>query len=181
MSLQSSDRDYAGHSTWGADTVATIIERLSAVSQDGNCVKRQVGAAILALDGTILAAAANGTPLGMRRCDCGGCARCAVANRFAHGLGYDLCVCLHAEQAVLISAMRHSIRVDGLLLASSYQPCFMCAKLIVASRFSGVLYSEPWRVPEEQSQLPGLREDYASLWKQLPRGCQPLAGLPERP
>jgi dCMP deaminase len=173
MSLQTSDEDYVSYSTWGADTVATVTERLKAVGQDGNCIKRRVGAAIVALDGTILAAAANGTPLGMRRCDSGGCVRCAVSNRFAHGVGYDLCICLHAEQAVLISALKHGIEVEGLLLVTSYQPCFMCAKLIVASGFSGVLYCEPWHVPEEQTQLPGLREDYASLWKQLPKGCQP--------
>jgi dCMP deaminase len=162
-----------GHSAWGADIVARITKRLDAVGQTGNCVKRQVSAAILALDGTILTTAANGTPPGMRRCDSGGCVRCA-SSRFAHGIGYDLCICLHAEQAVLISALRQGIKIDGLLLATSYQPCFMCAKLIVAARFSGVLYSEPWLVPEEQAQLPGLRVEYASLWEQLPNGCRLL-------
>ena len=169
--------DYMTHSTWGADTIARITKRLDAVGQEGNCLKRQVGAAILTLDGTILAAAANGTPPGMRRCDSGGCVRCTASSHFAHGLGYDLCVCLHAEQAVLISALKHCIKVDGLLIATSYQPCFMCAKLIVASGFDGVLYSEPWRVPEEQAQLPGLRADYASLWEQLPSGCSSLTSL----
>ena len=177
MSFATSDWNYVDHSTRGPDIVSSLTERLDAICQDSNCVKRHVGAAILALDGAILAAAANGTPPGMRRCDSGGCARCAASNRFAHGVGYDLCVCLHAEQALLISALKYGIEVEGLLLATSYQPCFMCAALIVASGFSGVLYSEPWRVPEEQAQLPGLREDYASLWKQLPNGCQPLASL----
>lgn len=169
--------DYVTHATWGADTVARITKRLDAVGQEGNCVKRQVSAVIVALDGAILAEAANGTPRGMRRCDSGGCVRCAVSGRFTHGLGYDLCVCLHAEQAVLISALKYGIKVDGLLIATSYQPCFMCAKLIVASGFGGVLYSEPWQVPEEQAQLPGLRANYASLWEQLPSGCSSLASL----
>lgn len=152
--------------------------RLTAVGRAGNCRKRYVGAAVLDLDGTVLAAAANGTPAGMRRCDDGGCVRCAAASRYPHGVGYDLCVCVHAEQAVLISAMRQGIGVAGRILATSYQPCFMCAKLIVAAGFSGVLYDEPWGVPEEQAQLPGLRDDYASLWDQLPRGCQCLDGGP---
>jgi dCMP deaminase len=163
--------------TLGESVLAVIIKRLDDVGRDGNCVKRKVSAAILTPDGTVLAAAANGTPPGMRRCDSGGCTRCAVSNLFASGIGYDLCICLHAEQAVLISALRKGIKVDGLLLATSYQPCFMCAKLIVASGFDGVLYSEPWRVPEEQAQLPGLRADYGSLWEQLPRGCRPLAPM----
>ena len=177
MPLQLAIGDSVTLSTWGADTVAGITKRLDAVGQEGNCRKRRVSAAILAPDGTILAAAANGTPPRMRRCDSGGCVRCAASSRFTHGLGYDLCVCLHAEQAVLISAFKHGIKVDGLLMATSYQPCFMCAKLIVASGFGGVLYCEPWRVPEEQAHLPGLQADYASLWEQLPSGCSSLTSL----
>jgi dCMP deaminase len=136
-----------------------------------------VGAAIVASDGVILAAAANGTPQRMRRCDSGGCVRCASSSHFPHGVGYDLCSCVHAEQAVLLSALRYGIKVDGLFLATSYQPCFMCAKLIVAAGFSGVFYGEPWRVPEEEAGLPGLRADYAALWEQVPDGCVPLPSL----
>ncbi|HEY1323825.1 MAG TPA: hypothetical protein VGF32_26440 [Streptosporangiaceae bacterium] len=161
---------------WGPDIFAAMGGRLAAAGQAGNCRKRPVGAAILDVTGTVLAVAANGTPAGMRRCDEGGCVRCAAANRFEHGVGYDLCVCVHAEQAVLISALRQGIDVAGRILATSYQPCFMCAKLIVAAGFSGVLYDEPWGVPEEEAQLPGLRDDYAALWDQLPHGCQPLPG-----
>lgn len=180
MSLRAGDGDYVNHGTWGAATVATVSDRLAAVGQAGNCRKRSVGAAILDLDGTVLVAAANGTPAGMRRCDDGGCVRCAAAHRYPHGVGYDLCVCVHAEQAVLISALRQGMSVAGRILATSYQPCFMCAKLIVAAGFSGVLYDEPWGVPEEQAELPGLRGDYASLWDQLPGGCQRLAGAQAR-
>jgi dCMP deaminase len=165
------------YNKWTPDTFAALAKRLDEVGKDGTCLKRQVGAAILSRDGTILVTAANGAPQGMRRCDSGGCVRCAVSNRFPHGVGYDLCVCLHAEQAVLIEALKRGIDVEEHVLATSYQPCFMCAKLIVGSRFNGVLYSEPWRVPEEQAQLPGLRGDYASLWEQLPDGCQSLESL----
>jgi dCMP deaminase len=160
---------------WGADTIAAITKCLDEVGQEGNCRKRKVGAAILEPSGEVLAAAANGTPQGMRRCDSGGCVRCAASGSFPHGVAYDLCICLHAEEAVLVSAIRDRINIEGLIIATSYQPCFMCAKLIVASGIDGVRYSDPWQVPEEQAQLPGLRADYAALWEQLPGGCKPLA------
>jgi dCMP deaminase len=162
---------------WGADAISALTKRLDEVGQEGNCRKRKVGAAILDRSGEVLAAAANGTPRGMRRCDSGGCVRCAASGTFPHGVGYDLCICLHAEEAVLVSAARHRVNVGGLIIATSYQPCFMCAKLIVASGLDGVLYDDPWQVPEEQAQLPGLRADYAALWEQLPGDCKPLASL----
>jgi dCMP deaminase len=166
-----------GSGKWGADTIAAITKRLNEVGQEGNCRKRKVGAAILDRSGEVLAAAANGTPRGMRRCDAGGCVRCAASGSFPHAVGYDLCICMHAEEAVLVSAMHNHINVSGLIIATSYQPCFMCAKLIVASGIDGVLYDDPWKVPEEQAQLPGLRADYAALWEQLPGDCKPLASL----
>jgi dCMP deaminase len=164
-------------SQWGADTIAAITKCLDEVSQEGNCRKRKVGAALVDRSGEVLVAAANGTSRGMRRCDEGGCARCAATAGFPHRVGYDLCICLHAEEAVLVSAMRSRIHVDRLIVATSYQPCFMCAKLIVASGADGVLYIEPWQVPEEQAKLSDLRADYAALWDQLPGGCKPLASL----
>lgn len=148
-----------------------MIEQLATAGKTGNCIKRKVGAALVSPAGDILLAAANGAPLGMKRCDEGGCVRCAAARNYPHGVGYDLCVCLHAEQAVLLAAIDKSIDISRCSLATDYQPCFMCAKLIVGARFRGVFYVEPWSVPEAESNLPGLAGNYASLWEQLPEGC----------
>ncbi|WP_440069737.1 deoxycytidylate deaminase [Streptosporangium sp. OZ121] len=157
--------------TWPSDVITSIEEAISAVGHTGNCLKRKVGAALVSLGGSVLVAGANGTPEGMQPCDQGGCVRCATASRYAHGVGYDLCLCLHAEQSVLLSALHNDIKTRNCILVTSYQPCFMCAKLIVAARMEGVLYSEPWRVPEEESGLAGLTANYEALWTQLPMGC----------
>src|SRR5487761_36235 len=109
---------------WGADAISALTKRLDEVGQEGNCRKRKVGAAILDSSGEVLAAAANGTPQGMRRCDSGGCVRCAVSGGFPHGVGYYLIICMNAEEAVLVSAMRSRINVGGLIVATNYQPCF---------------------------------------------------------
>jgi dCMP deaminase len=157
--------------SWSHETYASMIDQLAAVGQTGNCIKRKVGAAVISQGGGMLLAAANGAPSGMKRCDEGGCVRCAAARNYPHGVGYDLCVCLHAEQSVLLEAIDSNIDISQCYLATDYQPCFMCAKLIVGSRFRGVFYVEPWNVPELESNLPGLAGNYASLWDQLPEGC----------
>jgi dCMP deaminase len=40
----------------------------------------------------------NGTPEGMTNCNQGGCDHCA---HYEPGKGYDLCICVHAEQSAL--------------------------------------------------------------------------------
>ncbi|MEV0614132.1 hypothetical protein AB0I81_12480 [Nonomuraea sp. NPDC050404] len=158
--------------SWPSEIISSVEETIFAVGRTGNCVKRKVGAALVSLDGVVLATGANGAPDGMRRCDEGGCVRCAAAaHRYEHGIGYDLCLCLHAEQSVLLAALHNGTEMLSSVLVTSYQPCFMCAKLIVAARVEGVLYSEPWRVPERESRLNGLAANYDALWAQLPMGC----------
>jgi tRNA(Arg) A34 adenosine deaminase TadA len=70
--------------------------------------------------------------------------------------------------------MHEGLDVRDCLLVTSYQPCFMCAKLIVAGGIRGVRYSERWIVPENESGLVGLTQNYVALWNQLPAGCLPL-------
>jgi dCMP deaminase len=158
-----------------ADAVTRVRICLAEVARRGTCRKRQVGACLLTPDGQILTAAANGTPPGITPCIDGGCVRCRV-DGFKHGLGYDLCVCLHAEQSLLIRALRLGIPTAGCYLASSYQPCFMCAKLIVAAEVEGVLFDEAWHVPEAESGMHGLAGQYEAIWQALPGGCQRLWG-----
>jgi dCMP deaminase len=148
----------------------TELERMAA---RGTCRKRRVGALILDGDRLVLAAA-NGPPAGGPSCLDGGCVRCAASTQFKHGLMYDLCICLHAEQAALVTAAKEGISVDGCLLITSYQPCIMCAKLILGAGIAGVRYVEAWRVPEKESGLVGLLAEYESLWRRLPLGCKPL-------
>ena len=61
------------------------------------CLGRHVGA-ILVADQRIIATGYNGTPTGFRNCDEGGCHRCAHPEDYPSGQGYDVCICVHAEQ-----------------------------------------------------------------------------------
>ena len=172
--LSDTDSFSHGAARWSADVAAGVLGALDAVGQSGTCLKRKVGAALLSPEGHVLAAAPNGTPPGMTPCNQGGCVRCSSSG-FPHGIGYDLCVCLHAEQAVLLEAHAAGLDVRGRYLATGYQPCFMCAKLIVGAGFAGVLYVEPWVVPASDPRLPGLQENYGAFWDQLVDGCVRMA------
>ena len=64
--------------------------------------------------------------------------------RFPSGTGYDLCICVHAEQNAILSAARFGIAVAGSTLYTTMQPCFGCAKEIAQAKITEVVYLHPW-------------------------------------
>ena len=83
-----------------------------AVRRRANCHGNRVGA-IVVLDGRIISTGYNGTPANMPNCLDGGCHRCANREQYPSGTGYDLCICVHAEQNALLAAARFGIAVAG--------------------------------------------------------------------
>ena len=79
-----------------------------AVRARANCTGRRVGA-IIVRERRILSTGYNGTPSAMLNCDEGGCQRCANPQSYASGEGYDLCICVHAEQNALLAAARFGV------------------------------------------------------------------------
>ena len=115
-----------------------------AVRRKANCVGNRV-AALIVKDKRVIATGYNGTPAGMTNCIDGGCLRCKNPDgQFISGQGYDLCICVHAEQNALISAARFGIAVEGADLYTTMQPCFGCAKEIVQAKINRVIYLHPW-------------------------------------
>ena len=49
---------------------------------------------------------------------------------------------MHAEQNAIIQAARLGISIDGATLYCTHQPCVMCAKIIVNSGITRVVYRE---------------------------------------
>lgn len=127
---------------------STIISILEKVSRRGTCQKRKVGCVIIR-SSKVLLTAANGMPNGLQlSCEGGDCPRCKKTNKFKHGLYYDLCFCLHAEERAIANAAKKGISLEGAILYSSYQPCIMCIKQIFQSGIIGIRYLESWNVPE---------------------------------
>ena len=78
-----------------------------------NCLGSQIGA-VLARDGHIVSTGYNGTPHKTPNCDENGCVRCSNRDLYPAGTGYDMCICVHAEQNALLSAARFGIAVEAM-------------------------------------------------------------------
>ena len=140
-----------------------------AVRRRANCMGSRVGA-ILVKNDRIISTGYNGTPSGMPNCDEGGCARCANRGSYPAGMGYDICICVHAEQNTLLAAARFGIGVEGAVLYTTLRPCFGCAKELLQAKVSGVFFVHEWRHPDEE-----LWEQYRTLTRRFPEGMNRLA------
>ena len=114
-----------------------------AVRARANCLGRRVGA-VLVRDRRILSTGYNGAPSKMVNCDEGGCRRCARPDQYASGEGYDVCICVHAEQNTLLGAARFGVSVEGCTIYTTLQPCFGCLKELIQAKVIEVCYLHPW-------------------------------------
>jgi dCMP deaminase len=119
-----------------------------AVRARANCVGNRVGA-ILVREDRIISTGYNGTPQHMTNCDEGGCERCSNRDKYPGATGYDVCICVHAEQNSLLSAARFGIPVEGAVLYTTMRPCFNCAKELVQARVHAVYYLHDWKHPDD--------------------------------
>jgi dCMP deaminase len=115
-----------------------------------NCCRRQIGA-VLVRDRRIVSAGYNGTPLGVKNCFDGGCARCA--SDVASGQAYDTCICVHAEQNAIVLAARNGISTDNCVLYTTLRPCFGCAKESIQAGIHEIVYAEDYGYPDELEKV----------------------------
>jgi dCMP deaminase len=108
------------------------------------CLRRRVGAVVVK-DRMVLSTGYNDTPRGLRNCGDGGCARCA--GDAPPGTGHDTCLCIHAEQNAIIQAAYHGVAIAGAALYCTYQPCLVCAKMIVNAGIRRVVYAGDYPDP----------------------------------
>jgi dCMP deaminase len=139
-----------------------------AVSERAICLGRHVGA-VLVKDGRIISTGYNGTPEHMPNCDERekGCHRCANPETFPAGTGYDVCICVHAEQNALVSAARFGIAVEGAVLYTTLKPCFGCAKEALQAKVEAVYYLTEW-VPS----TPEVEQEYKRILLRFPKGVR---------
>jgi dCMP deaminase len=127
------------------------------------CLGRHVGAVLVA-DQRIIATGYNGTPTGFSNCDEGGCHRCAHPDDYSPGRGYDVCICVHAEQNAILQAAKLGYSVQGAHLYSTVRPCFGCLKEAYQAGVSRVRYLNDW-TPSD----PGEAEAYQELLAEAAR------------
>ena len=140
-----------------------------AVRRRADCRGSRVGA-IIVVDHRIVSTGYNGTAEGMPNCTDGGCDRCAKRETYPAGTGYDLCICVHAEQNALLAAARFGIAVAGGTVYTTLQPCFGCLKEMLQAKIKRVCFQTPWTHPDRQWAA-----QYAAIAAGLPGGMTPLA------
>lgn len=105
-----------------------------AVSKRSTCIRRQYGAVIVKND-RIVSTGYNGNPRGEENCiDVGRCYR--IDNNIPHGVQYETCKAVHAEQNAIINA-QESLKGSTLYLYGEENgevihaiPCSICANMI---------------------------------------------------
>ncbi len=137
-----------------------------AVRRRANCLGNRVGAVIVR-DRRIVSTGYNGTPEHMDNCLDGGCLRCRNRDKYPSGTGYDLCICVHAEQNALLAAARFGISVESGVIYSTMRPCFGCTKELLQARVQAVYFLHDWAHPDTDKQA-----EYARLQARFPGGIR---------
>jgi dCMP deaminase len=139
-----------------------------AVRARADCTGNRVGAVIVK-DRRIVSTGYNGTPEGMPNCSEGGCHRCANRDQYPSGTGYDLCICVHAEQNALLAAARFGIAVEGSTMYTTMRPCFGCTKEMLQAHVDAVCFLHDWAHPDADK-----RDEYERLQAHFPGGIRQL-------
>jgi dCMP deaminase len=140
-----------------------------AVRARADCTGNRVGALIVQ-DRRIVATGYNGTPENMLNCSAGGCHRCAHREQYPSGTGYDLCICVHAEQNAILAAARFGIAVEGGSMYTTMRPCFGCTKEMLQAGIREVFYLHDWVHPD-----PAKQAQYVQLQARFAGGLRELA------
>jgi dCMP deaminase len=143
-----------------------FMEIAIAVRKRANCKGSRVGA-IVVNDSRIVSTGYNGTPDNMQNCLEGGCYRCANRDKYPSGTGYDLCICVHAEQNALLSAARLGIAVEGSSVYCTMRPCFGCTKEMLQAKIASVFYLNEWAPLDETK-----RAEYERIQNRFPGGIR---------
>lgn len=115
-----------------------------------SCIRpgRQVGA-IITRDRRILTTGYNGAPAHIKTCvERNECMR--ITKHIASGTCQEVCYAIHAEQNAILQAAKLGISIEGATLYCTHQPCSICAKQIINSGITRVVYAEGY--PDEFAQ-----------------------------
>ena len=111
------------------------------------CLRAKVGA-VLVKDGKVIAQGYNNVVGGVRPCKEVGCLRDTL--KIPSGQRREICRNICAEQLAITEAARNGVELDGCTAYITKFPCFICAKLLVSSGISEIVYDEDY--PDELSQ-----------------------------
>lgn len=126
---------------------ARFMELAHTIAHWASCYQenRKIGAVIVK-NKRILTTGYNGAPAGVKSCvERSECMRRKL--NIPSGTRHELCYAIHAEQNAIIQAAKLGVSIEGATLYCTHQPCVICAKMIVNSGISRVVYGEGY--PDE--------------------------------
>ena len=126
---------------------ARFMELAEVISTWASCYQqdRKIGAVIVK-NKRIVTTGYNGAPAGIKTCvERGECLRKKLG--IASGTKHEICYAIHAEQNAIIQAAKMGSSIEGATLYCTHQPCVICAKMIVNSGITRVVYKHGY--PDE--------------------------------
>ena len=127
-----------------------FMELAHVIATWSSCYKenRHVGAVIVK-DKRILTTGYNGAPSGIESCrDKSECIRINMG--IESGTRQEICYAIHAEQNAIIQAAKIGVSIQGATLYCTHFPCVICAKMIINSGISRIVYESSY--PDEFSK-----------------------------
>lgn len=109
-----------------------FMEMARLVAQRSTCLRKQVGAMIVK-DSRTVSIGYNGPPAGQQHC----------TEETCLGSGCDRSI--HAEMNVIAFAAKHGVAIEGATMYCTMSPCVNCAKVIINSGISRLVYGEEYR------------------------------------
>lgn len=135
-------------------------------SKGSNCARRAVGA-VFVRENRLIISGRNGVNGSFKDCIEAGCPRCRSGGKL--GVGYDLCLCVHAEQNAIAEAARTGIAIEGCSAYVTLRPCLTCLALMLASGIVEVFYDEDWLYEDEvEEAYRGVANQFAKFTR-IPR------------
>ena len=111
------------------------------------CLRAKVGA-VLVLNGKVVAQGYNNMTGGINDCAEVGCIREKL--NIPSGTRREVCRAICAEQLAISEAARNGVEIDGSTAYITTFPCHICAKLLVSSGVTEIVYDKDY--PDELSQ-----------------------------
>lgn len=111
------------------------------------CLKAQVGT-VFVKDDKVIAQGYNNMTGGIDDCKELGCIRNIL--NIPSGERREVCRSLCAEQIAISEAARNGVKLDGSTAYITNYPCHICAKLLVSSGISEIVYDREY--PDELSK-----------------------------
>ena len=111
------------------------------------CLRAKVGA-VLVKDGLVVAQGYNNVVGGIKPCKEIGCIRDTL--NIPSGQKREICRNICAEQLAITEAARNGVEIDGSIAYITTFPCHICAKLLVSSGVSEIVYDKDY--PDELSK-----------------------------